>query len=66
MIKWCKFNRLDINWSKTYAMFVTNKKIELPTELNIAGNQIQIFNSIKILGVTISVSANTVTKFGKQ
>jgi hypothetical protein len=34
-------------------MYVTNKKIELPTELNIAGNQIQIFNSIKILGVTI-------------
>ena len=27
-IEWCKFNKLDINWSKTFFMFVTNKHIK--------------------------------------
>ncbi len=26
MLDWCKFNKLDINWDKTYFMFVTNKR----------------------------------------
>ena len=27
--KWCKFNRLNINWSKICFMFVTNKRFNL-------------------------------------
>ena len=25
LINWCKYNKLDINWSKTDFMFVTSK-----------------------------------------
>ena len=32
-LEWCKFNRLDINWSKTYFIFVTNKRVKLPNEI---------------------------------
>ncbi len=59
MIKWCTFNRLDINWSKTYAMFVTNKKnIELPNEINVDDNKIIIVDSIKLLGIIIDNKLN--------
>ena len=34
-LEWSKFNKLDINWSKTYFMFVTNKRIKLPKEITI-------------------------------
>jgi hypothetical protein len=37
-LKCCKFNKLDINWSKTYFRFVTNKRVKLPTEI-VAGSQ---------------------------
>jgi hypothetical protein len=30
---WCEMNKLDINWSKTFIMFVNNKRIKLPTEI---------------------------------
>jgi hypothetical protein len=32
-LNWCDFNRLDINWSKTYFKFVTNKRVKLPKEI---------------------------------
>lgn len=28
---WCENNRLDINWTKTFAMFITNKHVILPS-----------------------------------
>ena len=28
---WCATNRIDINWEKTFAMFVTNKRVLLPS-----------------------------------
>ena len=38
-IEWCKFNRIDINWSKTKIMFVTNKRnICLPKCIKIYKN----------------------------
>ena len=59
MIKWCTFNRLDINWSKTYVMFVTNKKnVELPNEINVDDNKIMVVNSFKLLGVIIDNKLN--------
>jgi hypothetical protein len=27
LFDWCTYNKLDINWSKTFFMFVTNKRI---------------------------------------
>ena len=26
ILNWCKFNKFNINWSKTYGMFITNQK----------------------------------------
>ena len=26
LLEWCEFNKLDINWSNTYFMFMTKKK----------------------------------------
>ena len=31
---WCHYNKLDINWDKTVAMIVTNKRIEIPKNHN--------------------------------
>ena len=35
LLEWCEFNKLVINWSKTYFMFVTNKRVKLPKEINL-------------------------------
>ena len=46
LLFWCKYNRMDINWSKTYLMFVSWKRkvkapdsilIELSSSQNMAG-----------------------------
>jgi hypothetical protein len=50
---WCKNNRLDINWSKTFVMFVTNKHVNLPNAIEFNGNSISVVSSVKLLGVTI-------------
>ena len=63
LIIWCKFNKLDLNWSKTYFMLITNKHIKkkLPSHILVDGNQIEVVESFKLLGVTID---NKLT-FGK-
>jgi len=33
LLEWCELNKLDINWSKTYFMYVTNKRIKLSKEI---------------------------------
>ena len=60
LLDWCKYNKLDINWSKTYFMFVTNKHIKgkLPKEIEIDGNQVQVVETFKLLGVTIDNKLN--------
>ena len=35
LIDWCKFNKLDLNWSKTFFMFVYNKRAKLPSEIEV-------------------------------
>lgn len=43
LIKWCDYNRIDINWLKTKAMFITNKRsIDLPISININNNIIEV------------------------
>ena len=55
LLEWCKFNRLDINWSKTYFMFVTNKRINLPNEIAVSKDingkdiQVSVVNNFKLL-----------------
>ena len=51
---WCKYNKLDINWSKTEFMFICDKrKILLPSEIFIDGIPISVVTSFRLLGVII-------------
>ena len=59
LLDWCKFNRIDINWSKTKIMFVTNKrKIGLPSTVEVNGNLIEVVDNFKLLGVVIDNRLN--------
>jgi hypothetical protein len=35
LLEWFYYNKLDINWSKTFFMFVTNRRIKLPKEITV-------------------------------
>lgn len=35
LFDWCSLNKLDINWSKTFFMFVTNKHIKRNSQLKL-------------------------------
>ena len=61
MLDWCKHNKLDINWSKTYFMFITNKRIKtnLPVEIEIIKDTVvKVVDNFKLLGVTIDNKLN--------
>ena len=56
LLKWCKFNRMDINWSKTFFMIVTAKhksKMAIPTSIEIDSHDVVVTDSFKLLGVLI-------------
>ena len=60
LIEWCHLNRLDINWSKTYALINHNRigvinitKIQVNNDINIT-----IVDKFKLLGVTIDNKLN--------
>ena len=65
LIDWCKYNKTDINWSKTEIMFISNKrnpldnkKLKFPSTINILGNEVRVVNSFKLLGITIDDTLN--------
>jgi hypothetical protein len=60
MLDWCKFNKLDINWDKTFFMFVTNKRVgkQIPNEISIENCQVKVVDNFKFLGVTIDNKLN--------
>ena len=53
LFEWCTFNRLDINWDKTFCMVVTNKQIKIPKELTINNNKVKVVENFKLLGVVL-------------
>ena len=58
---WCKYNKLDINWSKTKLMFVTNKHNalkEIPTKISFCGVIIEVVSNFILLGVNIDNKLN--------
>jgi len=55
---WCENNRLDINWTKTFAMFITNKHVILPSVIEFQEQKIEVVKSFKLLGVTIDNKLN--------
>jgi len=53
-IKWCYFNRLDINSDKTEFMFFTQKrKIDFPKTIKIQNKSINVVDQFKLLGIII-------------
>ncbi|CAF1025299.1 unnamed protein product, partial [Brachionus calyciflorus] len=43
LLVWCHYNRIDINWSKTEIMIVSNKKKAcFPTSISIDKNDIEV------------------------
>jgi hypothetical protein len=66
LIEWCNFNQLDINWSKTKAMFITNKKsIDIPEHIKISQNEVDVVNSFELLGVIIDNKLNFLKYIGE-
>lgn len=55
---WCALNRLDINWSKTFVMFVTNRRISLPSSVDLNGVCVSVVSEFKLLGVTLDNKLN--------
>ena len=49
LLEWCTFNRMDINWSKTFFMFIKNKKFSYPNEIIINDCNVQVVDSFKLL-----------------
>ena len=67
LFEWCHLNKLDLNLEKTYFMFVTNRRLKLPSEIivnkqTIKGvehiSKVEVVNSFKLLGVTIDTKLN--------
>ncbi len=46
LIDWCNFNKMDINWSKTYAMIISPVgKFIAPSEINVNGFNVKCVNN---------------------
>jgi len=57
LILWCKFNRLEINWEKTFFMFVSNSK-DLPEFITFNDIKIKVVKYFKLLGVHLDSNLN--------
>ena len=56
LLNWCSHNKVDINWSKTYFMFVYNsrRKLKIPICISIDKNiNINVVTNFKLLGVVL-------------
>ena len=58
MFEWCNYNKLDINWSKTYLMFITNKRIVMSKQITIRNVSVQVVEDFKLLGITLDNKLN--------
>ena len=58
LLDWCKFNKLDLNWSKTYFMFITSQRVKLPIEILVSGLIVKVVDTFKLLGITIDNKLN--------
>ena len=50
---WCQHNHLVVNWSKTFLMIISNRKIPHPTFIECEHIKIMVVNNFKLLGIVI-------------
>jgi hypothetical protein len=66
LIKWCRFNKVDINWKKTEIIFITNKQnINIPEFININCNEVKVVSEFKLLGIIIDNKLNFISNTTK-
>ena len=53
LLDWCKFNKLDLYWSKTYFMLITSLRVKLPIEILVPGLIVKVVDTFKLLRITI-------------
>ena len=53
LLEWCSNNRLDVNWTKTFFMVVTNKRLKIPESFTYNNIEIKCVKEFKLLGITI-------------
>ena len=53
LINWCQYSKVDINWEKTYAMIITNKRLVKPKSIKLCDVNIEVVDKFKLLGVTL-------------
>ncbi len=58
LLEWCDYNMLLVNWSKTYVMYITKKRIFKPKEFIFKSIKIESVESFKLLGITIDNNLN--------
>ena len=58
LLEWCSKNRLDINWTKTFFMVITNKRLAIPESFTFNDIIIKCVKEFKLLGVTIDNKLN--------
>jgi hypothetical protein len=61
LFNWCNFNRIDINFAKTYIMFIHNKRKidDIPKFIDFGNNiHVQVVDEFKLLGVTLDSKLN--------
>ena len=54
------FNRLFINWNKTFVMFITNKRVILSNSITVDNLEVKAVNNFKLLGITLDSKLNFV------
>ena len=53
LLDWCYSSKLDLNWSKTFFLFIKNKRVKYPDHIFINNNRINVVDTFKLLGVTL-------------
>ena len=58
LLEWCNINKMDINWSKTFFMFITNQRFKHPVTIELLNIKVQVVKTFKLVGVSIDDKLN--------
>ena len=53
ILSWCHHNKLLINWSKTFGMFIASNTKLLPKAVTLYDIKIEVVNSFRLLGIEL-------------